>query len=358
VTGGAGAADGTNDMGGIGASASIRASVARQPWRGLDDALVLANGALRVTVVPSMGGHVAELVDVEAGRDLLWHNPRATPRPAPYGAYFDDWWSGGLDEIFPSGDRGSLHGEPLPYMGELWCTPWAAEPGAAADGSEAWIATLAYGTVAAASFERRLSLRAGEPVLRASYRIRNLDVRPLPFTWGIHPAFAVGPAHRIDHPATDMVVGVSSSPELGRPGERYRWPLLPDPGSPAGSRDVSLVRGPEAAVFGGHWATDLPDGWLALTDTSARRGVAIVFDRAVFPHAWLWQVYGGWRGHHHLALEAWTSHPMDLDGAIEAGRARWLQPGETLETEVAFVLHEGLERVAGVDRSAGTYTVR
>ncbi len=323
-------------------------------WCGLD-ALVLENAALRVTMVPSMGGHVAELCDraaSEGGREILWRNPRATPRAAPYGAYFDDWWSGGWDEIFPGGDRSTLHGEPLPYMGELWCVPWEASADASGDGS-AWVAGSAYGTVAAARFERRLELRGDEPVLRAFYRITNLDVRPLPFTWGIHPAFAIDDGMRIDIPATEMLVGVSSGPSLGSPGDRYQWPELPDLTASSAVRDVSVVRGMDAAVFGGHWATDLKDGWLALTDPVARRGIAIVFDRAVFPHAWLWQVYGGWRGHHHLALEAWTSHPMDLDGALAAGQARVLAPGGVLETEVAFVLHAGLERVAAVERQPG-----
>src|SRR5882672_2258624 len=117
-------------------------------WRGLD-ALTLENPALRITVVPSMGGHVAELLDRCADRDLLWHNPRATPRPAPYGANFDDWWSGGWDEIFPSGEAGRLHGEPLPYMGELWCVPWAARISTAPDGQAASVETVAFGTVSA-----------------------------------------------------------------------------------------------------------------------------------------------------------------------------------------------------------------
>jgi galactose mutarotase-like enzyme len=234
----------------------------------------------------------------------------------------------------------------------------AASTSVAADGTQASIQTVAFGTVAPARFERRLSLAADDPVLRAQYRIENLDVRPLSFTWGIHPTFAVGHTHRIDLPATAMLVGESSSPELGEPGDVYPWPSMPDPTSATGERDVSLVRGREAAVFGGHWATDLADGWLALTDTMTRRGLAIVFDREVFPHAWLWQVYGGWRGHHHVALEAWTSLPMDLDGAIAAGRARTLAPGEVLETEVAFVLYEGRKRVLGVKRSAGTIAVR
>lgn len=325
-------------------------------WRGLE-ALELDNGRLRVTVVPSMGAHVAELVDLEAGRDLLWHNPRATPRPAPYGAYFDDWWSGGWDEIFPSGDQGRLHGETLPYMGELWCVPWDASVRGSADGTEGVIEAAGFGTVAAARVKRTLVLRAGEPVLRVRYRIENLDVRPLPFAWGIHPTFAVGPTHRIDLPAGDMLVGVSSSPELGAVGDRYRWPMLPDPGAPGGVRDVSRVRAREAGVFGGHWAT-LEDAWVALTDTATRRGVALAFDRGVFPYAWLWQVYGGWRGHHHLALEPWTSRPMDLDGALAAGTARELEPGGRLETSVAFVVYAGLDAVRTVARSGETIVVR
>jgi hypothetical protein len=91
--------------------------------RGID-AVVPENRAVRAFVLPALGGHVLSLVDKAADRELLWANPRTTPREAPYGANFDDWWSGGWDEIFPTGDRALQHGELLPYMGELWsgCT--------------------------------------------------------------------------------------------------------------------------------------------------------------------------------------------------------------------------------------------
>jgi len=331
--------------------------VRQTQWAGLE-AVTLENAAMRVTMVPALGGHVAELVDLATGRDLLWRNPRLTPRPAPYGAWFDDWWSGGWDEIFPSGDQGRLHGETLPYMGELWCVPWRVETGTDGGGGAAWIDGSVQATIAPARFERRLELRDDAPVLRVHYRIRNLDFRPLPFTWGIHPAFAVTQTHRIHHPGREMLVGVASDPTMGVAGTGYRWPGLPDPSSPGGVRDAALVRPREDAVFGGHWAVDLPEGWLALTDTAAGRGVAITFDRAVFPHAWLWQVYGGWRGHHHLALEAWTSHPMELEAAVEAGRARLLQPGEELVTDVAFVLFGGLDTVGHVGGEAEGFVVR
>src|SRR5512143_3131818 len=137
-------------------------------------------------------------------------------------------------------------------MGELWCVPWTAET--ASDGDEASITTTAFATVAPARFERRLSLRAGEAVLHAHYRIENLDVRPLTFTWGIHPAFAVSPAHRIDHPGEAMLVGVSSDESMGVVGNRYAWPRHPDASAPGGIRDMSRVRPRSDAVFGGHWA--------------------------------------------------------------------------------------------------------
>ncbi len=320
------------------------------------EAISLENEALRVTVVPELGAHVAELYDRAAGRDLFWHNERTSLRRAPYGAHFDDWWSGGWDEIFPTGDRALLHGEQLPYMGEMWSVPWTSE--VSVDGDIAALTTVGYSTVAPARMERRLWIRGDEPAVHAAYRIVNLDVRPLPFLWGIHPAFAVGPDHVIDHSARTMLVGVSSDPSIGTVGQAYTWPDLPDPTVPGGNRNVRRVRSRDDAVFAGHWATDLQAGWLALTDTVSHRGVAIVFPVDVFPHAWLWQVYGGWRGHHHLALEPWTGYPMQLEEAQAAGRARVLAPGETLVAEVSFVLYEGLDAVRAVIRRDGRFEIR
>jgi hypothetical protein len=320
------------------------------------EAVILENAALRVTIVPEFGAKVFELIDKVGDRDVLWHNPRTPLRRAPYGANFDDWWSGGWDEIFPTGDRAQLHGELLPYMGELWSVPWAAR--AWIDADEAVVETSAFATMAPARVTRRLSIRGDEPVVRARYRIENLDIRPLPFLWGIHPAFAVTPAHRIDHPGSTMLVGVSSDPSMGVQGATYPWPDLPDPEAEGGRRDARLVRARDAGVYGGHWATDLADGWLALTDTRSGRGVALTFPPEVFPCAWLWQVYGGWRGHHHVCLEPWTGYPMQLEDAVQAGRASVLAPGEALDAEVAFVLFGDLDGVSAVDRVADEFRVR
>lgn len=320
------------------------------------EALILENRRLRVTVLPELGGKVAELVDKALDRDLLWHNPRTPPRRAPFGAHFDDWWSGGWDEIFPTGDVARLHGEPLPYMGELWSVPWTAHEAPAEPGNAAIVA-VGLGTIAPARLERTMELRGDEAVLRVRYRLTNLDVRPLEFLWGIHPCFAVTPEHRLEVPAGRMLVGVSSGPRLGEVGASYDWPRQPDASAADRTRDARRVLPASAAVFGGHWATELRAGWLALRDEASGRGVALAFPRDVFPQAWLWQVYGGWRGHHHVCLEPWTGYPMQLEEAAAAGRARCLEPGASLEAEVGVILFEGLAEVRSVDRVGDGYAV-
>jgi galactose mutarotase-like enzyme len=321
------------------------------------DAWILENAALRVVVVPELGGKVLELVDKAGDRDLLWHNPRTRPRRAPFGGNFDDWWCGGWDEIFPTGDVARLHGDPLPYMGELWSVPWTVRDESVSERAVA-ITTIGHATVAAARLERRLELRGDEPILRATYRLANLDLRPLPYLWGIHPAFAVSSDHRIDLPAASMLVGVSSDVTLGAPGDTYEWPNLCLPGGANATRDMRRVQPREAAVFGGHWATQLAEGWVALTDTRARRGIAIAFPPDIFTAVWLWQVYGGWRGHYHVALEPWTGHPMQLDEAVEAGAASMLGIGETREASVALVVYADQDGVAEVIPVGEGFAVR
>jgi hypothetical protein len=49
---------------------------------------------------------------------------------------------------------------------------------------------------------------------------------------------------------------------------------------------------------------------------------------------------------------------MQLDAAEATGQARYLQPGETLETTAAFVVYGGLAEVAAVDRTGDIIVVR
>ena len=278
-------------------------------------------------------------MDKARDHDVLWHSPRVSPHIAALHANFDDHWSGGWDEAFPGGAPSTnRYGDELPYMGELWTqrAAWRLE-----ECSSARIELVLTITtpITPARWERRLTLEAGSAVLGLRYRIENLDQRPFDFNWGLHPVQAISPAHRFDAPARRAEVDEHGGGVLGHKGDAYAWPRF-------GELDMRRALGPEAGDFALHYLTELEAGWVACTDTAARRGFGLVFDRSVFPVVWLWLVYGGWRGYYQAIMEPWTGYPSPLAEAVAAGRARTLGPGEALETELAAVVYGGVESVS------------
>ena len=310
--------------------------VTRTSVEGLE-AVVLENAALRVTVLPALGAHVSELVDKAGGRDLLWHNPRMTPRPAPYGAYFDDWWSGGWDEVFPTCDVSAYKGETYPYLGELWSLPWSwAIEEAGPSAASLYLSRTTI--IAPARMEKWIRLEGDGPVVRFRHRLTNMGTQPLDFVWGIHPCFRIEAGYRIDAPAQIGVIGHTATAPCGPVGTTYSWPKA----------EICTVPPASQGWCEGHYATELTDGWAALTDPKAEVGIGLVFPREVFPVLWCWMVYGGWRGHYHAALEPWTGWPHQLDKAVAAGRHRTLAPGESLQCETMAVVYGGVRSVKGI----------
>ncbi len=316
-----------------------------QHWQYHDlHAIVLENRALRVTLLPEVGAKLYDLIYKPADNNVLWHNPRLEPRRPVFGQNFDDWWSGGWDEVFPTCDVSTYQGETYPYLGELWALPWSwrlEDAGPSAAGVYLSRTTI----IAPARMEKWIRLEGDEPVVRFRHRLTNVGTRPLDFVWGIHPCFAIEPGYRIDAPAGTVVVGHTATAPFGPVGTMYRWPDAPHG---RGTHDMRIVPPAAQGWCEGHYLTELADGWVALTDPKAELGVALVFPREVFPVVWCWMAYGGWRGHYHVALEPWTGWPHQLDKAVAAGRHRTLAPQESLTCETTAVVYAGLRSVSGV----------
>jgi len=307
-------------------------------YRGLK-CIRLENEHIAVDVLPELGGNIFRLIDKVRDHDLLWKSPRVRPHRAELHANFDDHWAGGWDEAFPGGAPSlNRHGDQLPYMGELWTQ--AARYEIAASGPDAVELVLTIDTpITPARWTRRLRIERGSPAMTIAYRLEHTGFQPFDFNWGIHPVQAISPAHRFDVPARRALVDESGGGALGTLGDSYDWPIF-------GSLDVREALGPEVASFALHFLTELEDGWVAATDTRARRGFGLCFDRELFGVIWLWLVYGGWRGYYHAIVEPWTGYPSPLADAVAAGRARVLNPGEVLETEVTAVLYGGVQSVS------------
>lgn len=309
-------------------------------YRGLQ-ALVLENDQVRAVLLPDLGAKIWSLVYKPVDREMLWHNPRAAPRPAPFGATYDDWFSGGWDELFPNDAPEVMNGERYPDHGELWSMPFEWELVRRTD-RELTLHLWRPGVVTPALMEKWVTLRAGEPLLHFRHRILNDSLFELPFLWKLHPALHITPASRIDLPARRVIIDENFRARLGSEVTEFEWPH-------AGTGDVSVdmrqVPAPTSGSADFYYAVELDDGWCAMTDTAQEVGFGLAFDREVLSSVWVFASYGGWRGLYTAILEPSTGYPFLLSKAMTEGRHISLAPGQTLETEVTAALYRGLSGV-------------
>lgn len=309
-------------------------------------AVVLENRALRVVILPEAGAKIWQITHKPTDADLLWNNPRTPPSRLPMNSRYDDVWSGGWDELFPNDEATLIDGEAYPDHGELWTGQWQAEPFARDDAVGVHLRHLT--PISAIDVEKTITLRRDASQIEFHHAFRNAGNAPFPFLWKLHPAMAVSAHHRLDFPAMTVV------PEANFPGtlvgapSSFEWPLcrLPD-GSTVDLRRVPAADARQLHFF---YGTNLHAGWCALTDTASRLACALVFDREVFPHCWLFASYGGWRNHNVAVLEPCTGYPVNFEAMQAAGRQRTLAPGQTLATDVTFIVQQGIDRVAAVGR--------
>ena len=314
-------------------------------WKYRDLQVVrLENETICLDVLPDLGAKVWNLFHKPSGRNLLWHNPHLPPARVPFGARFDDTWSGGWDELIPNDVPTPVpYGDLLPDHGEVWSQ--ASEWSILEAGKDcAAVRFVNYARVWPARFEKTIRLRAGEQFFRINYRYTNLAPAPFDFLWNIHPALTISADTRLDLPARR---GLTDPWGAGRFADwtEYEWPFGVDR---SGQQvDMRLVP-PQTDWADFHYLPDVAAGWYAVTDTSARIGFGMAFPTAVFPHLWLFRAFGGWRGLYTLIVENSTGYPTQLEAAREQGHCGHLGPGETLEAEITAVVYTGLTSVQAI----------
>jgi len=303
----------------------------------------------------------AEIVAVAGsdGRNVLYLGDWKAPLPArmsrTYGNETLDWLSeyrGGWQELFPNGGGGgTVLGVPIPFHGEVsravWEWEWLQEGVSIRMSCPARLPLV---------LERTMRLDPSRPVLYIEERVTNESEFEVPYLWGHHPAYGPPVADtgaRIDLPAGKVVADAGlDTPYVDLvPGSEHTWPIAQNR---AGERvDLSVI--PTPAIQRLIYIADLFEPWYALRNPSQKIGVGLAWEKATFPHMWLWQEIGGagmpWYGRARItALEPATQWPSyGLAKAVENGTAHLLAPGQVAETRLTCVVFEASEKaVTGI----------
>jgi Domain of unknown function (DUF5107) len=311
-------------------------------------AVVLENRALRVVVLPELGGRVWSIVYKPLDCEILWQNPRVAPRRVPFGSCYDDVWCGGWEELFPNDVPGTILGEKYPDHGEVWTIEW--DWSAAAEEDSAAVSLSCRTPISGFRLERRITLRAGETAVHTEHRLTNEGRDTFPFLWKMHPAFRVSSDCRIDFPPMTVELEPAFTASLTGASATFPWPYADTPEGRIDLRPVPPETSKRAQFF---YGTGYKEGWCAITDVAKRLSYGLTFSAAVFPSCWLFASFGGWRNHNVAILEPSTTYPFEIEKAIERGTARVLTPGASLETKMALHVETGLSKVSGLSPSGG-----
>lgn len=306
-------------------------------------AILLDNRHLHLVILPEAGGKLWQVRYKPYDADLLWNHPRILPSRHPINTRYDDVWSGGMDELFPTDEACAIQGELYPDHGELWTGSWDVET--FQDAARAGVRLRFQTPISSFALEKTVLLRSQQAQIEIHYRLTNLGQQRFPFLWKLHPAFAVSTDHRIDFPPMNVVREPEFPGSLGEAPLSFPWPFASMEQSTTDLRRIPHESSRSVHFF---YGTELNAGWCALTNTATRLCCCLRFDPTIFSSCWLFASFGGWRNLNVAVLEPSTSYPFRLPSAIEAGRARWLNAGESLNTSVAMIFQEGLTSVSGI----------
>jgi galactose mutarotase-like enzyme len=307
----------------------------RRTRLGSFDALVIDNAALRLTIVPELGGKIVSLIRLESGREYLLQppEPERTYRLRSYGDKFEDYETSGFDECAPTIAECRYPDEPfvgnkLPDHGDIWSLPATGE--------------IAGEQICLVTDIRSLPLRFTKKVklqkqrVRLDYEATNLSPVSVKFIWSAHPLLTVEPGAEIILPKEVKQVEVTWSAEgrLGKPGDRCTWPEASD----RSGRTVKLNRivSPSAGTAEKLFTARLSEGFCGMVLPRGQEGIAFRFDPRLVPYVGVWICQGGWPTsravkHFTVALEPCNGRPDSLEGAVRRNECATLRGGESIQ---------------------------
>ena len=304
---------------------------------------VLENSAMRVTILPSLGGKIASILVFPDGEELLQQPLQPYALRTRY-MNFDSSDASGWDECLPSVAACEVPTASglasVPDHGDFWQVPWQV-----VSHSGTGLEMSADGFSLPLRFSK--ALRLDENQLFVTYALRNLSNESVEYIWSAHPLFAIEQGDRIVLPDSvrEVTVEGSAQDRLGKQGARQTWPRARLMNQEIA--DLTVAGKVTDGIGDKLFAASPPEGWCAIERKRLKRRVELRFDPADLPYLGLWICYGGWPEHDSnrqqcVALEPCTALGDSLATAVKQGSARRVAPKAehrwSLEVRVGGVL--------------------
>jgi galactose mutarotase-like enzyme len=300
-------------------------------------AVVMQNDAMRVVVVPEIGGKIISLVSRGTGREWLWKNPHLTLRKPPLDASdFGAFDAGGWDEVFPTVNpcrvpNSAWGNRMLTDHGELWYRPWQIVAAGTAMQAAATLSLAVDDPQLPFRFERTLTLGPGLGWLTASYSLVNRSTEPLPFIWAAHPLLAIEPGDLIRLPVGTHISATASVGLKLAANPNALWPRVPL----ASGESLDVSRMPESSESFAIklFAENVAHGAIEVASRDRKEVLRLSTGDDHPSHIGLWLNFGAWSGantapYYNAGIEPTTYPHDDLKVAAPEPTAQ-LAPGAT-----------------------------
>jgi len=301
----------------------------------------LENERMSVSLLPEVGGKIAELIDRRSGRNWLWQNPHLPMRRPVYGSdYGRELDSGGWDEILFSTSPcevelpdGTQHR--IPDHGDLVGQMWEVEKSTTLKSGNSVCGLTATGRVFDFRWSRVAILDAERPLLTLEYSLENTGSSPWPWAWCAHPLIAVERGMRIELPTGQGFRVVDSKQlNLSQSEREFAWPRLPLSDGSEIDLSASFDSGSETNRFAAKlFVRSASPGAVRLSTADGAERLTFRYDERQIPWLGLWINNRAWSGcgsqpHLNLGLEPSTTPCESLTESIAEGWTEQLEPGK------------------------------
>ncbi len=309
--------------------------------------IVMENDALRLSLIPEVGGKIHELVDRRSGFNWLWHHPRLRPTSALANAPFEESQDcGGWDEIvfsvtptdLPAADGTAWS---IPDHGTVVGRSWSVVASDTADDGSASVVLRAEGEAPPFQFDRKISIAPDNAYLLMEYELTNHSQSRLPGYWCAHPLFRVDEQTRIHLQGRSKMRVDHFSDGSVRFDDNQHWPSL----RTNGTDDINLENclGANRRFASKIYVETPADGAVSISRADGTQRLRLQFDPASAPWIGFWINRKGWSGsgdepYFNLGIEPATAGFDDVQSGIDAGEVPWIEPGDTLRWSLQLEL--------------------